>query len=102
MSDLVVNNKISQFKTFSMTLYVKFMCLHYIFSTIGKLLCFKAQTMSLPSQPVFITSMETDVEKTVVEMTFSPFPSNISCLTSLLVLVLELALNNLKYHLMKL
>jgi len=37
--------------------------------------------------------MNTVVEMTVVEMTFPPFSSKISCYVSLLILVLQLALN---------
>jgi len=55
-------------------------CVYTLFSVLYNVLA---------KPTVFITSMETDVEVTVVEM-------------SLLVLVLELALNNLKFHLMKL
>jgi len=46
--------------------------------------------------------MNTVVEMTVVEMTFPPFSSKISCYVSLLILVLELALNIHKLHIIKL
>ena len=46
--------------------------------------------------------MNTVVEMTVVEMTFPLFLSKISCYVSLLILVLELALNVHKLHIIKL